>query len=200
MEIYDYIIVGAGSAGCVLARSLSENPQNRVLMLEAGPPSDRFWVRTPAGMAKLFSHNELNWKYFTEPMPELGGRKMYWPRGKGLGGSSSINGMIFIRGHRRDFDNWRDLGNPGWGYDDVLPFFKSIEHNERGPDEYRGSGGPLHVSDPLVKVSSSYDFIESANRFGIPKTDDLNGELHDGVGFIQHTIEVAGASRRTTHF
>jgi len=188
MEVYDYIIIGAGSAGCVLARGLTDNPQNKVLLLEVGPHSDRFWVDTPAGMAKLYFNKELNWNYFTEPMPALRGRKMYWPRGKGLGGSSSINGMIYIRGHRNDFDNWRDIGNPGWGYDDVLPYFRAIEHNERGADTYRGIGGPLWISDPAVKMPSSFDFIESAQRVGIPRTEDLNGVLHDGVGFMQHSI------------
>ncbi|MDR6858766.1 GMC family oxidoreductase N-terminal domain-containing protein [Variovorax guangxiensis] len=188
MEIYDYIIIGAGSAGCVLARGLTDNPENRVLLLEAGPSTDRFWVHTPAGMAKLFWHKELNWNYSTEPMPALGGRQMYWPRGKGLGGSSSINGMIFIRGHARDFDAWRDMGNPGWGYQDVLPYFKRIEHNERGADAYRGAGGPMWISDPALKMPSSFDFIASAERVGIPRTEDMNGELHDGVGFMQHTI------------
>jgi choline dehydrogenase len=188
METYDYIIIGAGSAGCVLARGLTDNPDNKVLLLEPGPHSDRFWVNTPAGMAKLYFNDELNWNYFTEPMPALRDRKMYWPRGKGLGGSSSINGMIYIRGHRNDFDNWRDQGNPGWGYDDVLPYFKSIEHNARGADAFRGVDGPLWISDPAVKMPSSFDFIESARRLGIPRTEDLNGELHDGVGFMQHTI------------
>ena len=198
MEIFDYIIIGAGSAGCVVARSLTEDPENRVLLVEAGQSTDRFWVRTPAGMAKLFSDDELTWKFFTEAIPALGDRRMYWPRGKGLGGSSSINGMIFIRGHRQDFDNWRELGNRGWGYDEVLPYFKAIEHNERGSDAYRGVGGPLWVSDPAVKLSSSFDFIESANRAGIPKTDDFNGQVHDGVGFMQHTIR-AGC-RQSSYF
>ncbi|MFL9942317.1 GMC family oxidoreductase [Paraburkholderia graminis] len=188
MEIYDYIVVGAGSAGCIVARTLTDNPANKVLLLEAGPPSNKFWVHTPAGMAKLYFNKKLNWNYFTEPMPALRNRKMYWPRGKGLGGSSSINGMIYIRGHRNDFDNWRDLGNPGWGYEDVLPYFRQIEHNERGADEYRGTAGPLWISDPALKARSSFDFIESAERVGIPRTEDLNGARHDGVGFMQHTI------------
>ena len=124
MEIHDYIVIGAGSAGCPLARALSDDPNVSVLVLEAGPHADRFWVDTPAGMARLFFDKVRNWNYFTEPMPKLKGRRMYWPRGKMLGGSSSMNGMIFIRGHRNDFDSWRDLGCPGWGYDDVLPLLQ----------------------------------------------------------------------------
>ena len=188
METYDYIIVGAGSAGCVLARRLSDRPDQRVLLIEAGPQADRFWVRTPAGMAKLFFHEQLNWNYFTEPMPQLHGRRMYWPRGKGLGGSSAINGMIYIRGHRQDFDTWRALGNPGWGYDDVLTYFKRMEHNARGADAYRGVGGPLWISDPVIRHAASADFIEAATRQGIARSDDLNGAVHDGVGFMQHNI------------
>lgn len=189
MEKFDYIIIGAGSSGCALAKGLSENPDNHVLLLEAGPHADRFWVNTPAGMARLFFHNFLNWNYYTEPMTKLNGRKMYWPRGKLLGGSSSINGMVFIRGHRRDFDTWRDLGNPGWGYDDVLPYFKAMEHFERRSDAWRGQGGPLWVSDPVSKEPASYDFIETCKRLGHPETEDMNGEQHDGVGFMQHTIK-----------
>jgi choline dehydrogenase len=185
---YDYIVVGGGSAGCAIARALSDRPELRVLLLEAGPPADRFWVHTPAGMAKLYFNRQLNWNYYTEPMPMLHQRRMYWPRGKALGGSSAINGMIYIRGHRNDFDGWRDLGNPGWGYDDVLPYFKSIEHNERGRDDYRAQGGPLWISDPAERVPSCADFIASAERIGIPRTDDLNGAVHDGVGYMQHTI------------
>ena len=187
METFDYIIIGAGSAGCVLARRLSDNPRNNVLLLEAGPPADSFWVHTPAGMAKMFFHKDYNWNYYTEPMPELNDRKMYWPRGRGLGGSSSINGMVYIRGHRSDFDEWERRGNPGWGYDDLLPYFRKMEHNARGEDEYRGAGGPLWISDP-VRHPSSMDFVEAAARLGIPRTDDLNGAVHDGVGFMQHNI------------
>ena len=188
METYGYIVIGAGSAGCVVARRLSDDAANRVLLLEAGPPADEFWVNTPAGMAKLFFDKQFNWNYFTEPMPALLDRRMYWPRGKGLGGSSAINGMIYIRGHPKDFDHWKDLGNSGWAYDDVLPYFKRMEHNERGADRYRGVGGPLWISDPVIRHPSSMDFIESAVRLGIPRTGDLNGAIHDGVGFMQHTI------------
>lgn len=188
LQTFDYVIIGAGSAGAVLARRLSDNPAFRVLLIEAGPAADRFWVRTPAGMAKLYFHKQLNWNYFTEPMPELKGRRMYWPRGRGLGGSSAINGMVFIRGHQKDFDTWRDRGNPGWGYADVLPYFKRMEHFERGGDEYRGTGGPLRISDPVIRHPASADFIASAVSLGIPKTEDMNGALHDGVGFIQHNI------------
>jgi choline dehydrogenase len=188
MQTYDYIIVGAGSAGCVVASRLSEDPQTSVLLIEAGPPADKFWVHTPAGMAKLFFHKEFNWNYYTEPIPTLGNRKMYWPRGRGLGGSSAINGMIFIRGHRDDFDHWEHLGNPGWGFDSVLPYFRKMEHNERGGNNYRGQGGPLWVSDPVVLHPANTDFVEAAVRAGVPRTDDLNGEVHDGVGYMQHTI------------
>lgn len=189
MEIYDYIIVGAGSAGCPVARALSEDPKIKVLLLEAGPHANRFWINTPAGMAKLYFHKTLNWNYHTEPMPALKGRQMYWPRGKTLGGSSAINGMVFIRGHQGDFDDWRDLGNPGWGYDDVLPYFKSMENFERGGDAWRGDAGPLGVSDPVVKSQSSYDFIEAAASLGSLRLADMNGARHDGVGFMQHTIK-----------
>ncbi|REF73284.1 GMC family oxidoreductase [Paracoccus versutus] len=188
METYDYIVIGAGSAGCAVTRALVDNPENKVLLIEAGPHANRFWVNTPAGMATMFFHKVLNWNFHTEPMPNLQNRRMYWARGKLLGGSSSINGMIYIRGHPKDFDYWRDQGNPGWGYDDLLPYFKKMEHFERRSDEWRGQGGPLWVSDPVVKMPSSFDFIEAANSLQIPVTEDMNGEVHDGVGFMQHTI------------
>lgn len=189
MDSFDYIIVGAGSAGCPVARTLTEDPNISVLLVEAGPHADRFWVNTPAGMAKLYFNEKLNWNYNTEPLTRLKNRRMYWPRGKTLGGSSSINGMVFIRGHAKDFDSWRDLGNAGWGYEDVLPHFKAMEHFERRADVWRGQGGPLWVSDPVVKSASSYDFIEAAAGLGHAKTEDMNGDVHDGVGFMQHSIK-----------
>jgi choline dehydrogenase len=188
MQMFDYIIIGAGSAGCPLARGLSSNPNVSVLLLEAGPSADRFWVKTPAGMAKLYFHKTLNWNFHTTEMERLNNRRMYWPRGKALGGSSAINGMIFIRGHRKDFDNWAALGNAGWGFDEVLPYFRMMESFERGENQFRGAFGPLPITDPVVKERSSFDFIAAAERIGIPYTDDMNGADHDGVGFIQHNI------------
>src|SRR5438105_9536087 len=131
-ETYDYIIVGAGSAGCVVARRLSDDEATRVLLLEAGPPGDDFWIKTPAGMGKLFHSDRYNWRFSTEPVPTLRNRRLYWPRGKVLGGTSAINGMVYIRGNRRDYDHWAQLGNPGWAWDDVLPYFKRSERNSRG--------------------------------------------------------------------
>ncbi len=189
MTTYDYIIVGAGSAGCPVARAVSENPNNKVLLLEAGPHANRFWINTPAGMAKLYFHKTLNWNYHTEKMPRLNNREMYWPRGKTLGGSSAINGMVFIRGHQSDFDDWRNLGNEGWGYEDVLPHFKAMETFERGGDAWRGAAGPINICDPVVKSPSSYDFIAAASSLGHPITEDMNGAKHDGVGFMQHNIK-----------
>lgn len=188
MESFDYIVIGAGSSGCPVAAGLSADPQNTVLMLEAGPAADGFWSQTPAGMAKMYHHKVLNWNFFTTPMERLKGRRMYWPRGKALGGSGAINGMVFIRGSREDFDNWRALGNPGWGYDEVLPYFRKMESFEGGEDQYRGAFGPMTISHPVVKLPASYDFIEAAKAQGIPFTEDMNGAVHDGVGFIQHNI------------
>lgn len=139
MEIYDYIVVGAGSSGCVVASRLSEDPAVRVLLVEAGPDMNTFWVRTPAGGGKLFMDRRFNWAFDTEPVPTLGGRTVYWPRGKGLGGSSSINGMIYMRGQPGDFDHWAALGNPGWSWNEVLPYFVRSETNQHAMPAARPS-------------------------------------------------------------
>ena len=188
METYDYIIVGAGTAGCVLARRLSDDPGSQVLLIEAGPPADSFWIRTPAGMARLFHNKRFNWGYSTEPDAALGGRTVFWPRGKTLGGSSAINGMIYMRGHPRDYDLWAGLGNAGWGWDDVLPYFRRIEDHAHGASPHHGVDGPLHISDPVIKHPTAQAFIEAATSIGIPRTHDLNGPPHEGVDFQQFNI------------
>ena len=188
LETYDYIIVGAGSAGCVVARRLSDQSGCRVLLLEAGPPADDFWVRTPAGMAIVFKSERFNWRYYTEPVPALNNRKIYWPRGKALGGSSAINGMVYVRGNRRDYDHWKALGNPGWGWDDVLPYFKRSESNDLGAGPFHGGDGLLGVSGPAVRHPTSADFIEAARRTGLPRVEDFNTGEQEGAGFMQATI------------
>src|SRR6201989_848771 len=144
---FDYVIVGAGSAGCVLANRLSANGKHSVLLLEAGPKDSNIWIHVPLGYGKLFKEKSVNWMYQTEPEPELKGRQVFQPRGKTLGGSSSINGLLYVRGQHEDYDRWRQRGNSGWGYDDVLPYFKKAENQQRGGDKYHGAGGPLPVSD-----------------------------------------------------
>ncbi|MDR8726055.1 GMC family oxidoreductase [Burkholderia pseudomultivorans] len=188
MEIYDYIVVGAGSSGCVVAGRLSEDPAVRVLLVEAGPSMDNLWVRMPAGAGKLFMDKRFNWAFDTEPVPTLGGRTVYWPRGKGLGGSSSINGMIYMRGQPGDFDHWAALGNDGWGWPDVLPYFIRSETNQRGANDYHGEQGPLHVSDAATGHPTADDFIAAAEQAGIPRSADLNGPPHEGVAYRQYTI------------
>ena len=183
---YDYVIVGAGSAGCVLANRLSEDPAVRVLLIEAGGPDTAREIQMPLAFSKLFK-TEADWDYTTEPVPLLGGRRLYWPRGKVLGGCSSINAMIYIRGHRADYDHWAALGNDGWRYDDVLPYFKRAEHNERGADAYHGTGGPLNVADLRSPTPLSHVFVEAAAEIGLPRNPDFNGARQEGVGFVQVT-------------
>jgi len=185
---FDIVIVGGGTAGCVLARRLSDQRDCRVLLLEAGPPPDDFWIKTPAGMGKMFMSERYNWRFRTEPVPTLRNRELYWPRGKTLGGSSAINGMVHCRGNRGDFDHWSQLGNSGWGWDDVLPYFKRSEANSRGASEYHGGDGPLAVSDPVVIHPSVRDFVEAAQRAGVPRIDDFTGLEQEGAGILQSNI------------
>jgi choline dehydrogenase len=184
--VYDYVIVGAGSAGCVLANRLTEDPGARVLLLEAGGKDVRQEIRIPVAFSKLFK-TPVDWAYATEEQPHVNGRRMYWPRGKMLGGSSSLNAMIYIRGNRRDYDRWRDLGNEGWGFDDVLPYFKRAENNERGPSEYHGVGGPLNVADQRDPRPLTHAFVEAGAQLGLPRNADFNAAEQEGVGLYQVT-------------
>lgn len=185
--MYDFIIVGAGSAGCVLANRLSANPQHRVLLLEAGPRDWHPFIHMPAGISKLVGSKGVNWNYNTEPEPNLDGRRLWWPRGKVLGGSSSINAMCYIRGHRRDYDDWAAAGNPGWGFDDLLPMFKRSENNERGADAFHGSGGHLNVADLRYTNPLSAVFLNAAAEAGYPRNPDFNGATLEGFGQYQVT-------------
>jgi choline dehydrogenase len=184
---FDYVIVGAGSAGCVLANRLSADAKNSVLLLEAGPKDSNIWIHVPLGYGKLFKENTVNWMYQTEPEPELDGRTVFQPRGKVLGGSSSINGLLYVRGQHEDYDRWRQHGNSGWGYDDVLPYFKKAEDQQRGADDFHGTGGPLPVSDLIHADPLSAAFIAAAAETGIPKNPDFNGASQEGAGFFQTT-------------
>ncbi len=184
---YDFIVVGAGSAGCVLANRLSEDPGARVLLLEAGGRDTNPWIHVPVGYFKTLHNPNTDWCYRTEPCPELNGRALDWPRGKTLGGSSSINGLLYIRGQAEDFDHWRQLGNNGWSHDDVLPYFKRAENQERGADNHHGADGPLAVTDMRVRRDICDAFIAAADEIGIPRNDDFNGASQDGAGYFQLT-------------
>jgi choline dehydrogenase len=184
---YDYVVVGAGSAGCVLANRLSANGKHSVLLLEAGPEDTHLWIHVPLGYGKLFKEKTVNWMYQTEPEPELDGRTIFQPRGKVLGGSSSINGLLYLRGQHQDYDRWRQRGNAGWGYDDVLPYFKKAEDQQRGGNEFHGVGGPLPVSDWRHADPLSEAFVVAAAETGIPTNPDFNGATQEGAGFFQTT-------------
>jgi choline dehydrogenase len=186
MSAHDYVIVGAGSAGCVLAARLTEDPNVSVLLLEAGPPDEKESIHVPAAFGSLLK-TDVDWDYATLPEEGCNGRMMYMPRGKTLGGSSSINAMVYIRGARADYDGWRDLGHEGWGYDDLLPLFKRGEDNERGASEFHGAGGELSVSESRSNNPMADAFVEAAEQVGHRRNDDFNGAAQGGVGRYQVT-------------
>ncbi len=193
--MYDYVVVGAGSAGCVVANRLSENPNIKVLLLEAGKPDKKMTIHIPAAWNKNFK-TDIDWEYYTEPEPNMNNRRMIWSRGKTLGGCSSINAMIYIRGHRYDYDHWSDLGNEGWSYDEVLPYFKKSQHQERGASKYHGTGGPLNVADLIEPNPMTRDFLKAGEQTGFSILDDFNSGDMEGVGLYQVTQK--NGSRHST--
>ena len=183
--ICDYIVVGAGSAGCVVANRLSADPGSRVLLLEAGPRDNYLWIHIPIGYGKTMFHPLYNWGFHTDPELGTNNRKIYWPRGRGLGGCSSINGLIFVRGQHEDYDRWAAAGNKGWGWKDVMPYFLRSEDNSRGASEYHGVGGPVACTDIRDKHELIEAVLRGATEIGIPRNDDFNGATQEGAGYYQ---------------
>jgi choline dehydrogenase len=192
-ETFDFIVTGAGSAGCAVAARLSEDGRYRVLLLEAGKRDSNPWIHVPIGFHKLYTHDTYNWRFESEPVAGLNRRTSYQPRGKMLGGTSSLNGMVYMRGTQADYDGWRQRGCVGWDYASVLPFFRKAEDQERGEDEFHGVGGPLRVSDQRFRNEIIDAVIEAAVQAGIPRNNDFNGATQEGVGYYQGTI---GSGRR----
>ena len=186
---WDFVIVGAGSAGCVLANRLSADPGMRVLLLEAGPRDSNPWIHVPGGIFKLIHNPDVDWCFVTEPDAGIDGRPMRWPRGKVLGGCSSINGLVYIRGQREDYDHWHALGNEGWSYAEVLPYFRRSERQVRGESDFHGADGPLAVSDPSMRMEIVDAFIAAAEQVGIRPTTDFNGAVQEGAGYFQLTVD-----------
>jgi choline dehydrogenase len=187
-ERCDYLVIGGGTAGCIMAARLSEDPGVRVILLEAGPEDSDPWIHIPAGYARLFASGKFDWKFQTEAEPELGGRKINWPRGKVLGGSGSINGLVFLRGSPHDYDRWAQLGARGWAYADVLPIFKRLEDWEGAPNDHRGQGGPVPVSEPRRLCQGAAAFIEACVAAGFPRHADINADSIEGVAPIQMNV------------
>ena len=192
-ESFDYIVTGAGSAGCVVAARLSESGKHRVLLLEAGGEDRNFWIHVPMGFSQVYANPRVNWMYESEPEAQLNGRTLYQPRGKVLGGTSSINGMVYMRGNAADYDEWRQRGCTGWDWDSILPYFKKAEHQERGANEFHGAGGPLRVSDQPFHSELAQRLVEAAIQAGLPPIEDFNDGRQEGAGYFQSTT---GDSRR----
>ena len=184
--MYDYVIIGAGSAGCVLANRLTADGSSRVLLIEAGNHSRSIWVKIPAGTPRLYSDARVNWRYYSAEEPGLNNRRIYCPRGKTLGGSSAINGLVYMRGSQRDYDRWQQLGNAGWGWSEVLPYFRRSERQERGSDAYHGIDGELAVSDLVGPHEASQTFVAAGRAIGLSYNHDFNGATQEGIGYVQY--------------